>query len=224
MAPASNPLQTTSTDNQTIRPSQVHVETNTLHGCYSRIKSWLEVEGTPEQKKLVQSGRFELVVGLIDFVTDMVYFATVLHIKISDDEVAAGAMRAFLFITSTLGLMASYKIHRECFNGVHPVDPIDFPTGVYTRTWFEDMPQIVITLVIERYRIKIGATDSLSKEAVATIVASVIMMMKANLAMFQAGFGPNHRYSCGEEELAAFIALNALNVLPVIITAWVLYG
>lgn len=51
---------------------------------------------------------FEGAYGLIDFITNMMYFASVLYIKIHNDPVNGEFLKAFLFISSLLGFLISF--------------------------------------------------------------------------------------------------------------------
>ena len=140
---------------------------------------------------------YERVIGVIDFITDMIYFADVLHQKISNNSDSEKCMKAFLFICSFFGLWASFGVFNEVFILTQsereivvfrvrfkylPAAEISYDLSFlrFLRSFFEDMPQVVLSLVIEHYRIQEGIIDHISYQGMVSIAFSILSMLWTN--------------------------------------------
>ena len=177
-----------------------------------------------EKARVIRTARCELFFGIFDFVTDMLYFESALYTKISDDSAAADAMRAFLFISSFIGLLLSWGIYVELTeNDLKSLKAApEVYMVIFSRSMFEDMPQIVITLIIEHYRIEKGEIESISNVAIANIVFAIVCMLKVNVnATYLVPSDP------ADDDVPLWwnaLFMNLFNTLPCIITACILFG
>ena len=64
--------------------------------------------GFNEEQMLLFDLWYEILYGVLDFITDMIYFASVVHKKVNKNNSAGDAVKAFLFISSYLGISMSF--------------------------------------------------------------------------------------------------------------------
>ena len=166
---------------------------------------WGGLFGATKVQAIQYQAQFGGTYAVIDFITDMMYFDSVLYVKISDND-SGDAMKAFLFITSIFGLFTSYvgsrivakntELHlgnvNVQFAGLEIVQEYDpdnaicniirnfYVYSAYFRTWVEDTPQVIMTLVIDHYRIQQGQINRISNFGALSITFSLLSMLYIN--------------------------------------------
>ena len=215
--PTSNDIEANKNDTKVSCCSQCSQGFKKCMPCYwNNADNKLALFGLTDEEKFVWEQRFEFVVGVGDFITDMLYFSSVLHAKISDSSVNADVMRAFLFISAILGLSSSSSPHTNYLLGRNTeIDTEQFRALVWLRTTFEDMPQIIITLVIEHYRFQNHLSDGLSRLSMLNIAWSILSMVQAN-----------HNTLINDERTwkGHCHPLHISNTIPCLITVFVLFA
>ena len=63
--------------------------------------------GMNEEQKLLFEKRYEMVYGVFDFITDRIYFVSVLHTTVNSHAVDNKVIKSCLFMTSIFGLLAA---------------------------------------------------------------------------------------------------------------------
>ena len=121
---------------------------------------WGRLFGLTTSQALLYKEYQEAITGFIDFITDMLYFASVYHIKVSDNNHSGNIMKAIFFSVSIFGfvmtLYSTWKITKH--KGGHitdlNVDETVFNAALfyYLRCVIEDIPTCYISVQIEEYR------------------------------------------------------------------------
>ena len=218
--------------------------------------------GATKLQALRYQENYEAAYGLIDFITDMIYFHSVLDVKISDNH-SGDAMKAFLFISSIFGIFVSSFAwltnqssdsdgREEEINGRE--ERISVQLGityaayvVFFRTVLEDTPQVIITLVIDHYRIQQGEIERLSNFGALNIAVSLFSMLQNNWKLARQTYDDSiciensmhffydvlryffpckqvYTYSYVLACFLQFFYAGLLNFIPCIITVCVLYA
>ena len=88
--------------------------------------------GLNEDEKMYYEGIFEALYGMLDFISDMVYFSEVVGAKVADSAVGADAMKAFLFLSAIGGIVASVMSGISASEG-HDLREKEIPTPAETN-------------------------------------------------------------------------------------------
>jgi len=161
---------------------------------------------------------FDSFYGIIDFVSDMIYFAEVATLKVADNVASGTTIKIVLVLSSVMGLLTAFAsifwtLLSESSEDMRARE-MHFLTKV--RTCVQSMIQIILCLVIEHYRIQQGEISNISQVGLVNIGFSSFGMLLSNV-----------RNVClMDHECCAFrhILVSVFNVLPCVIVAVVLYS
>lgn len=170
---------------------------------------------------------YEAAYGLIDFITDMIYFDSVLGVKVSNND-SGDAMKAFLFISSILGVILSTAAfglaceHNDEYMKYLGVYETKTATNgiVWLRSILEDTPQVIISLVIDHYRIQQGEIERISNFGALNIAFSLSSILTSNWKVVRAQKKDNDFCEAG----CTLLFFGLFNFVPCIITACVLFA
>jgi hypothetical protein len=123
----------------------------------------------------------ELMFGVADFVTDLLFLSSIFNEDIGINRTDGDVMKAFLLISSLLGIGMSVLAFRLGSNYGGSMTELEtsrqFSGVIVVRNIVEDIPQLTLTIVIERRMMRRGESDGFSTFAIVSISLSVAMML-----------------------------------------------